>query len=221
MAIFNLDSGKQIDSTECFRFQNFWENQDNQHIASYDRIIGEIKESDYYNCDKLGYSDYSGTIEYKANQLWFIEKFGDLDGVIQIYGSHSYSDILIRIDVLNSNKELQEVLFGLENYPIIDEDFCSEIEEEAKEESFPSILSDFKRILQKLWNYDFYKLNDEFIRELFHECEQKSNEYWYFEYTNAYFNIHRMMERISQEDFLDIFSSAKESFGKSILISKE
>lgn len=71
MAIFNLDSGKQVDSTNCLRFQNAWENQNENHISSYDRIVGEIEESDYFNPDHLGHSDYSGSIENKSNQVLF------------------------------------------------------------------------------------------------------------------------------------------------------
>lgn len=216
MTIFNLKSGKQIDTTRCWRFQNYWENQDDQHLGSYDRIIGEIKSSDYYEPKYTGYSDYSGAIEYKSNQQILLEKFGDLDGVLNIYGGYDTSLLFIRIDVLDSNEELQKMIFALEDYPILDEFHLSEIEEEAKEEALEHwVLSDFRRKLEKEWNYDFNYLNDDFMACLFSKCEEKTNTYWVFEYTDAYIDIDKMLN-ISREDFLDIFRLVKEDFTKDI-----
>lgn len=215
--MFNLKSGKQIASSDCFRFQDAWENQDDQHWGSYDSVKGEILESDYFYSKYLSYSDYSGTIENKANQKVLLEEFGDLDGVLQIYGGYSTSLILVRIDVLDNNEELQKTILGLEDWPILDEDNLWKIEEEAKEEAITNwVLSDFKRLVQKTWNYDFSLLNDNFLRELFYQCVEKTNEEWFFEYTDAVISIDRILKELEREDFLECFNLAKENFEKSI-----
>lgn len=218
MSVFNLKSGKIVTSSDCVRFQDYWENQDDQHISSYDPVDrGEVKDSDYFTSKHLGYSDYSGTIYGKSNQQIILEEFGHLDGVLQIYGGYSYSDVFIRIDVLDSNEDLQSMIFGLEDYPIIDEDRLSEVEEEAKEEAMRNwVLYDFRRLLQKRWNYDFSHLNDKFLRWLFHSCEEKTNAYWSFEYTDAYISVGQIVDKLSQKEFLIIFKSVKEEFSKNI-----
>ena len=130
-----LDSGKRIDSCDCFRFRNWYENQDTCHIGSYDRIRDSLQLSDYFQSQHTGYSDYSGAIHHKSNQQLIIKEFESLvesGGILEIYGSHGYSDILIRLDVLNENKELQEVLFELDDSLIIDEDHLSEIEDDNR-----------------------------------------------------------------------------------------
>lgn len=221
MSFFILKSGEKISSSDCFRFQNYWENQNNQHIASYDRIMGEVKESDYFNSKYLGYSDYSGSIGNKANQRIFLEKFGDLDGVIEIYGSHSYSDVLIKLELLNNNEELREILLDLENYGSIDEDNHWMIEEEAKEEALDFVILDFKRELLKKWNYDFGYLNNEFLQALFYKCVEKTEVEWYWNYAEACFPVHQMIKKLTREDFLEIFSLTKEKFPQSIRKEKD
>lgn len=213
MSFFNLKSGKQISSSDCLRFQNAWENQDDQYISSFDRIVGELKPSDYFNSKYLGYSDYSGSIYNKANQQIILEEFSNVDGILQIYGGYSYSDILIRLDVLNENEELQKMVLGLEDYPILNEDNLWKLEEEAKEEAWKNwALGDFKKELRNRWNYDFDSLNDDFLRDLFYKCEEKTNEYWTFNYTDAWISIDNILDKLTQDEFLDLFKNAKEEF---------
>lgn len=213
MSFFNLKSGKQVSSSDCLRFQDAWADQNNQHISSYDHVVGELKSSDYFNSQYLGYSDYSGSISNKSNQEIILEEFSDIDGILQIYGSHGYSDLLIRLDILDENEELQNLIFGLENYRILDENHLSKLEDEAKEEAWNNwVSSDFKRELVNRWNYDFDSLNDDFLRDLFYKCEEKTNEYWKFEYTNARISIDDVLDKLTQNEFLEIFKDVKEEF---------
>lgn len=213
MSFFNLKSGKQISSSDCLRFQDAWENQDNQHISSYDRIVGELKSSDYFNSKYLGYSDYSGSIYNRSNQEIILEEFSDIDGILQIYGIHGYSDILIRIDLLNENEDLQKMILGLEDDLFLDENHLSKLEDEAKEEAWNNwVLSDFKRELLNRWNYDFDSLSNDFLRDLFYKCEEKTNEYWRFEYIDASISINDILDKLTQNEFLEIFKDVKEEF---------
>lgn len=221
MSYLILDSGKRIDSSTCLRFQNWYENQDICHINSYDLIRDSLQWTDYFLSEHTGYSNYSGDICYKSNQKFIIEEFSSLienGGILEIYGHHGYSNILIRLDILNANKELQEILFGLKNYPVIDEMHLSEIEEEAKQDSWENnTRKDFLRALNKEFNYDLEKLSEEFIDRLFRNLEEHTNVYWIFESVDAYFPLDDLFQKLTRLEFLDIFKQTREEFSKSLL----
>ena len=106
----------------------------------------------------------------------------------------------------------------MDDYPVMDEDHLSEVEEEAKEESWNSYTrKDFLRALKKEFNYDFDKLNDAFIYRLFWKLEEYTNTYWIFEYTDAYFPLDKLFEKLTREEFLNVFKDVKEEFSKPLL----
>lgn len=213
-----LDSGKRIDSSDCYRLN--YEDSDDSHIGSYSPIADyhELEWSDYYCSNHFGYSDYSGSTYNKSNHELFIKEFGDIDGVKDVYGGYSSSDIYIRLDVLNSNKELQDLVFGLDDYGVIDEDHLYEIEEEAKQESWRYVEErDFLRLLNREFNYDLTKLSSDFVYCLFNNLANHTNTDWYFEYTGAYFPLYDLLEKLTREDFLDVFKQTREEFSKPLL----
>lgn len=215
MSFLILDSGKRIDSSTCLRFQNWYENQDNCHIKSYDLIKDSLQFTDYFLSEHTGYSDYSGAIHHKSNQKLILEEFKSLiesGGILEIYGHHGYSDILIRLDALNENKELQDILFGLDDYAVIDEMHLSEIEEEAKQESWRYVERDFLRLLNNEFNYDLTKLSDEFIVSLFNNIARETNVDWYFEYAEALFPLGILFQKLTRDEFLDIFKETRTEF---------
>lgn len=218
MSYVILDSGKRINSSECYRLN--YEDDNQSYLGSYSAISNfeKLEFSDYYCAKHFGYSDYSGSIHNKSNHELFIKEFGDSDGVKNVHGGYGYSDIFIRLDVLNSNEEIQECLNALEDYPVIDESHLSEIEEEAKQESWENYTrKDFLRALKKEFNYDFDKLNDAFIYRLFWKLEEYTNTYWIFEYTDAYFPLDDLFEKLTREEFLNVFKDVKEEFSKPLL----
>lgn len=214
-----LDSGKRIDSSDCYRLN--YEDSDDSYIGSYSSIVDyqKLEWSDYYCSNHFGYSDYSGSTYNKSNHELFIKEFGDIDGVKDVYGGYSSSDIYIRLDVLNSNKDIQECLNALEDYPVMDEVHLCEVEEEAKQESWERYTrKDFLRALNKEFNYNLEKLSEEFIDRLFRNLEEHTDVYWIFEYTSAYFPLDEMIsKRLTREDFLDVFKQTREEFSKSLL----
>lgn len=210
MSYVILDSGKRINSSECYRLN--YEDDNQSYLGSYSAISNfeKLEFSDYYCTEHFGYSDYSGSTVSKSNRELFLKEFGEVDGVKNIHGGYGYSDIFIRLDVLNSNEEIQECLNALEDYPVIDEDHLSEVEEEAKHESWENYTrKDFLRALKKEFNYDLEKLSDCFIDRLFRNLEEHTNVYWIFEYTSAYFPLDDLLEKLTREEFLDIFKQTK------------
>lgn len=209
-----LDSGKRIDSVNCCRLEKY-EDVNDEYLGSYSPIenYSKLEFSDYYHPEYLGYSDYSGSTYTKSNHQLFIEQFGEIEGVQNVHGGYGSHDIYIRLDVLNNNEEIQECLNSLDDYPVMDEDHLFEIEEEAKNESWNSyIRKDFLRGLEKEFNYNLEKLSNEFIDRLFWKLEEKTNTYWIFEHTDAYFPLEEMFQKLTREEFLKIFKETKEEF---------
>jgi hypothetical protein len=206
MTKFHLDSGKDVDSFECLRLNEYYAD-DNTRLSSYSSLYndGSVKETDFYSPNYFDSGDCSGSLANKSNREVFLQEFGHLDGVIECHGAYGHQGILIRLDVLNSNSELQECVFGLENYPVLDEEHWSELEEEAKQESWDYTQKDFLRALNKKFNYDFSHLTNDFIYSLFSNLEQVTNTYWYFEHCDAYFPIDDMMFKLDREDVLSAF----------------
>ena len=218
MSFLILDSGKRIDSSDCCRLN--YEDSDDSYMGSYSSIQNyeKLKFSDYYCPKYFGYSDYSGSTYNKSNHQLFLKEFGEVDGVKNVYGGYSSSDIYIRLDVLNSNQDIQDCLNTLDDYPVMDEEHLSEVEEEAKEEAWNSYTrKDFLRALQKEFNYDLDKVSDAFVHRLFWKLEEHTNTYWIFEYTDAYFPLDDLFEKLTREEFLDIFKETRAEFSKPLL----
>jgi hypothetical protein len=90
-------------------------------------------------------SDYSGDLVNKSNHRVFLERFGKVEGVYETYGGYGSFGIVIRLDVYNSNEEIKEVIDGLEEYCIIDEEDHSALEYEADQELVTEVAKDLSR----------------------------------------------------------------------------
>jgi hypothetical protein len=204
MAKFQLDSGKEIFSDDCLRLKDDY---DGDSINNYERIKSTdvIKETDFYTSDHFESGDYNGSIVGLTNCRSILEEYPGIEGITQVHGSYSYKTLLIRLDVLNNNQDLQDLVFSLEDYPCLDDELLSELEQEAKEESLDDILHDFVRQLNDRFNYNFEALSNDFVSALFHELERDSNAEWYFEHTNAWFSVKNMLSRLDQPDILEAF----------------
>ena len=218
MSFLILDSGERIDSCDCYRLN--YEDDNDSYLGSYSCIQNyeKLEFSDYYCPNYLGYSDYSGSTYSKSNHELFLKEFGEVDGVKNVHGGYGSNDVYIRLDVLNSNQDIQDCLNALDDYPVMDEEHLSEVEEEAKEEAWNSYTrKDFLRALQKEFNYDLDKVSDAFIHRLFWKLEEHTNTYWIFEYTDAYFPLDDLFEKLTREEFLDVFKNTRLEFSKPLL----
>lgn len=218
MSFLILDSGERIDSCDCYRLN--YEDDNDSYLGSYSCIQNyeKLEFSDYYCPKYFGYSDYSGSTYTKSNHELFIKEFGEIDGVKNVHGGYGSRDVYIRLDVLNSNQDIQDCLNALDDYPVMDEEHLSEVEEEAKQEAWNSYTrKDFLRALQKEFNYDLDKVSDVFISQLFWKLEEHTNVYWIFEYVDAYFPLDDMFEKLTREDFLNIFKNTRLEFSKPLL----
>jgi hypothetical protein len=88
-------------------------------------------------------SDYSGGSVQCSNHKAFLDKFGKIEGVYDIYGGFGTYGIAIRLDVYEDNLEIKEAIDNLDDYPLFDEEAHSELEMEWQQEFITSELSHF------------------------------------------------------------------------------
>lgn len=152
--------------------------------------------------DYLSGSDYSGGTAYRSNYNVFLEEFGDLPGVYDISGGHGTYAIGIRLDSLND--DMLDILHGLEDYPVIDEEAMSELETEQEDEAWENwTRSEFTRALTQKFpdlEEEIEDLSNDQLFELFRESADKANEYWEHDAEGARINVKRIVETIDEED---------------------
>jgi len=145
----------------------------------------------------LSYGDYDNScLVQRSNYRVFLERFGKVDGVVELSGGYGTAAIAIRVDLLTSHEELKDVIEGLDNYSLIDEEDHSELEQKAINEAwkdwgqkdFVSGLLDelgdkfnersLKKVIRhKIFSKNFKQMPHPF-EVLFYSCMERANEYW-------------------------------------------
>ena len=112
----------------------------------------EEKKKLYVVPKLLGYGDYdSSCAAERSNYRVFLEKFGKVDGVHELHDYMGSTSIAIRVDVAEGNEEIKDILDGLEQYPVIDVDDQSNMEQEMFIEAWKDwVRSDACRAVVKL-----------------------------------------------------------------------
>ena len=115
-------------------------------VADFEGYNGEVTEdlrkSLFLQPELLAGSDYSGGALQMSNSKSFLEKFGDVEGVYEIWGGMGTYGVAVRLDVYEDNKEIKETLDSLDDYPVIDEEALSELENEWDTEQMSEVVSD-------------------------------------------------------------------------------
>lgn len=165
--------------------------------------------TDYFMLPYMTGSDYAGDSVTVANHKVFLEMYGKFPGVHNVYGGHGTYAVVVRLNVIHclkhDGKTLYDVLEGLANYPLIDEDAHSEIELEAEAEAWTSwAADDFKRELQKIYpQYD--EAIDEFAdgddyQQFFEDAREAANEYWENETGNSmYIRLENIAAKVTED----------------------
>ena len=194
-----------------------WSDVDPSTIRSascgdFEEFKGEItdKKSLYIQPDLLSGSDCSGTLKEKSNHEAFLRDYGELEGIIDIYGGMGTFGVAIRMDVVEDNDEIRDLLDGLENYCLIDEGLHSKLESEEYDRAWDDwVRSDTEAVIFGVLNKideqgdkgildgdpdDIAsKLNPDDLRALFERCAQDINEYWEIETGgNAYIRVSKI-----------------------------
>jgi hypothetical protein len=153
-------------------------------------------------------SDYSGSLVEKSNQKELLEQFGKLPGVHELYGDMGTYGLVFHVPTVMTWDEsprtaLIDMLKGLENYPLIDEEAHSMMEFEAQQEAWSDwAASDFKRELEKSAElYDLEVLDDDAFLRFFEQVRDRANVYWETETGgNVYIDLKRIADKVTDKD---------------------
>ncbi len=136
--------------------------------------------------DRLSGSDYSGGFVAKANFKAFVDEWADHDPPFftELYGGHSTYGVAIHIG--SAPDEVWEQLAQLEQYPLLDDDLHTQLEEEGKNEAWERWACDeYKQLWEQALEDDetlpegwVDLISDDDWRQHFEECAEAANIYW-------------------------------------------
>lgn len=174
-------------------------------VKKEDIIKYVLNPNSFLTCDLFRYTDYDGgyTIA-KANIKYIEENFEELINTesIDIYKTaYSGENCEFNLDSL-ANDELYEILLGIHDYPVVDDDTLSEVEMELENECWDSYgRDDFKKALNEQYGDAAEELSDEDIDNLAHEASQWTSEgKGHVEAMQFYFGIDSLVEAIEKID---------------------
>lgn len=143
-----------FEGTQCIK--GVWEPEilKTEHSYSYGdfheyfgEMTQDLKKSLFIIPDLLSGSDYKGDSVTKSNHRSFLHLFEKVEGVYDLHGGFNTYAVAIRADVAESNLEIKDVLDGLEDYPLINEEDHSDLEIEWQGEAMPYILDDLIHVI--------------------------------------------------------------------------
>ena len=197
--VCRFDSWKDGEPTDLARLRY----GDLKPLESYDKP----RPMDFLTPGILSGSDYcsSGSVEVSNHRVW-LERYGKLPNVYDVYGGYGTFAVAIRLDSLTP--EMIEDLNALADYPLLDEEDHSEVETEAEQESWENCYrSDFtKALAQKFPNLEdvIEDLSTENVDTLFYALMERTNTYCEHESgNNAYVDLDRVVEGATEQDITE------------------
>lgn len=131
----------------------------------------------HFNHDLLVYGDYCNTGAVGKANVQTILDDSDLcerTGVIELHEAYNTTSLMFPIAALQ-DKELQEVLKALDDYPCLDDELMSELEIEMQGDAWVNYgQREFERYLTRL-GYDTDELSSDTLDELFDYFKSISN----------------------------------------------
>lgn len=146
----------------------------------------------HFNHDLLAYGDYCNTGAIgKANVISILNDSDLCErvGAIEMNEAYNTTSLMFPIEALQ-DEELQNILKALDNYPCLDDDLMSELEQEMQGDAWESYgQRDFDRYLQSL-GYNTDDISSDTLDELFDHFRSISNyeighvdgDSWYFDF---------------------------------------
>jgi len=165
-------------------------------------------ENIYLMHDYTQMGDYGGSLVEKANY----EVLTDEYGFIKVFGGYGSISCMISIQSLidmpeDKSDAILDVLEGLSDYPLIDDDELNQQEQEQIEESWNNWTEyDFKRAIGAKFDIDLDDYEYDDLRPLFDELSKKANEYWINESGyDMWINVEKVVNALTFEQFNQFF----------------
>jgi len=185
-------------------------------------------------------SDYSGSTVEAANHKEFLESYGEEAFVWEAHGGfNTYAVVLGLTGLLECADDtfdaILDIIEGLENYPLIDDEALSKLESDNANEAWESwVAEDFRRALEKKFDgVEFEWPADCDLRGFFEKKAEKANEYWFNEGygPDMYIRVDKVVERVEWDDvaqyairyvvsYVDVGQQQEEYFNESEAIER-
>lgn len=185
--------------------------------------LEKIESPDLSNTDNIyimhdycQMGDYGGSLVEKANTDILTDEYG----FIKVFGGYGSISCIIQIDALlcmpeEESDRILEVLEGLSDYPLIDDEELSNQESEQINEAWNDWTEyDFKRVIEskfdiELDDYEFIS-NEVTFRSIFDEMAERVNEYWVNESGyDMWINVDKVADGMTNEDFNQYFKKVE------------
>ena len=185
-------------------------------------------------------SDYSGSTVEAANHKEFLESYGEEAFVWESHGGfNTYAVVLGLTGLLECADDtfnaILDIIEGLENYPLIDDEALSKLESDNANEAWESwVAGDFRRALEKKFDSaEFDWPADSDLRAFFEKKAEKANEYWFNEGygPDMYIRVDKVVEKVEWDDvaqyairylvsYVDVGQQEEEYFNESEAIER-
>lgn len=180
------------------------EKLDNPDLSDFENI--------YLMHDYTQMGDYGGSLVEKVNTDILADEYG----FVKVYGGYGSISCMISIQSLIDMEEeesdtILDILEGLNDYPLIDDDELYQQEQEQIEEAWDNWTEyDFKRAIESRYEIDLddYELiPDQTFRSIFDQTAENISEYWINESGyDMWINVDKVVESL---DFNKYFSKVE------------
>jgi hypothetical protein len=182
-------------------------------LNGLEMVKDQLKEVDVFLIPKyMSYGDYDDScMVERSNYKIFLEDYKEECGIFRIYGGYGSSGIAISIryllDPVNEDKadEIIELLNGLNNYPVIDDNDMSNMEYKLFLESLDSYaIKDCSSLLAKQFLLDVYDFNEDMLKEILLESDRNLNypSYQIESGGSCYIDNERLIEKVTLTQYI-------------------
>ena len=156
----------------------------------------------------------------KANYKYFVDNFRKSTNVMFRFGGHGSYGVIIKASC--KNQTIIDVLCGLSDYPVIDDDILSEVEAKAQEEAWDTwVHTEFCDGLQGIIDRvdQGNILSDKEIEfdwsevyQLFCNLQERTGEYMHADGNDMYVDVAKLVKAVTIQDFQPLL--APEAYAK-------
>ena len=151
--------------------------EDGQVCYGYPKYVSDGK---YLEVPLTTYSNYSGGTCEHANCNCFLDTFGSLAGVHEMYGGHGTRGVLIEYKLYENNHEIRDTIDSLNEYPVMSDNFLSDLESQLEIDSWEGWVKD--DLIRELETRGIAYPEDEVdLQAQFYRIVNGSDTYFFFE----------------------------------------
>lgn len=169
-------------------------------------VTEELLKTLYIFPDSLSGGDYSESSGISfSNHRVFIKEFGKVKGVHDLHSGWGSFGVAIRADIVESHEGIKEILDGLENYPLIDEDDLSELTNEWEQEAVKDMIHGVQHAIENDLDelLEDTDIDSDVVETLIWDGINELNLDWTYESNSAYMDKDRVTPYVEDRVLID------------------